>query len=122
MFQKVDYIMIIVSDMKRSVEFYRDIIGLQVKFESPEWTEFLTGETTLALHGGGEGGERLRGKKRAGKCTIGFNVENVDQTFTELKALGVSFIMEPQAREGEPIKLAVAVDPDGFEITFAQNV
>ena len=122
MFQQVDYIIIIVSNMKRSIEFYRDILGLQLKFESPEWTEFVTGTTTLALHGGGEGGERLRGKKRAGKCTIGFNVENLDQTCADLKSRGVSFITEPQLREGENIRLAVAVDPDGFEITFAQNV
>jgi lactoylglutathione lyase len=122
MFQQVDYIMIIVSDMKRSVEFYRDTLGLQLKFESPEWTEFLTGSTTLALHGGGERGERLQGKKRAGTCSIGFNVENLDQTFEQLQTRGIHFMMAPQAREGESIKLAVALDPDGLEITFAQKV
>jgi lactoylglutathione lyase len=122
MFQQVDYIMIIVSDMTRSVEFYRAKLGLQLKFESPEWTEFLTGSTTLALHGGGETGERLHGKKRAGTCSIGFNVENLDQTFEQLKSRGVNFVMAPQAREGEGIKLAVALDPDGLEISFAQNV
>jgi lactoylglutathione lyase len=122
MFQQVDYIMIIVSDMKRSVEFYRDKLGLQLKFESPEWTEFITGATTLALHGGGERGERLQGKKRAGTCSIGFNTENLDQTVAELKLRGIHFVMEPQAREGERIKLAVALDPDGLEISFAQNI
>jgi catechol 2,3-dioxygenase-like lactoylglutathione lyase family enzyme len=121
MFQKVDYIMIIVSDMKRSVEFYRDKLGLQLKFESPEWTEFITGDTTLALHGGGERGERLQGKKRAGTCSVGFNVENLDQTYEQLKSRGVHFMMAPQAREGEGIKLAVALDPDGLEISFAQS-
>jgi lactoylglutathione lyase len=122
MFQQVDYIMIIVSDMKRSVEFYRDKLGLQLKFESPEWTEFITGATTLALHGGGERSERLHGKKRSGTCSIGFNVENVDQAYEQLKARGIQFVMPPQAREGERIKLAVALDPDGLEISFAQNV
>lgn len=122
MFQKIDYVMVVVTDMARSVEFYRDKLGLKLKFDSPEWTEFETGATTLALHGGGESGERLRGKKRAGKCTIGFNVENLDQAYNELKSRGVTFIMEPQAREGEGIRLAVAVDPDGLEITLAQNV
>lgn len=122
MFQQVDYIMIIVSDMKRSIEFYRDKLGLQLKFESPEWTEFLTGTTTLALHGGGERGERLQGKKHSGTCSIGFNVENIDQTVQQLKARGIDFVMPPQAREGEGIKLAVALDPDGLEISFAQNV
>ena len=122
MFQKIDYVMVIVTDMARSVEFYRDKLGLKLKFDSPEWTEFVTGATTLALHGGGESGERLRGKKRAGKCTIGFNVENLDQAYNELKSRGVTFIMEPQVREGEGIRVAVAVDPDGLEITLAQNV
>ena len=53
MFKQLDYTMVIVSDMPRSVEFYRDKLGLPLKFESPEWTEFVTGTTTLALHGGG---------------------------------------------------------------------
>jgi catechol 2,3-dioxygenase-like lactoylglutathione lyase family enzyme len=50
MFNKVDYIMVNVSDMSRSVAFYRDILGLSLKFESPGWSEFHTGATTLALH------------------------------------------------------------------------
>ena len=53
MFNEVQYIMVTVSDMNRSVEFYRDKLGLRLKFESPGWTEFLTGTSTLALHGGG---------------------------------------------------------------------
>src|SRR5262245_11176016 len=122
MFQTVDYIMIIVSDMARSVEFYLDKLGLQLKLESQEWTEFLSGDTTLAFHGGGRDGERLHGKKRAGTCSIGFNVENLDQAYEQLKARGVQFVMAPQAREGEGIKLAVALDPDGLEISFGQNV
>ena len=50
MFSKVDYVMVNVSDMSRSVAFYRDILGLPLKFQSPEWSEFQTGATTLALH------------------------------------------------------------------------
>ena len=121
MFEHVDYIMITISDMARSIEFYRDKLGLSLKFDSPEWTEFLTGTTTLALHGGGVGhGERLRGKQKAGTCTVGFNVTNLDETYAELKSRGISFVMEPQAREGEGIRLAVALDPDGLEISFVQ--
>ena len=43
MFKQIDYTMIIVSDMQRSVEFYRDKLGIPLKFQSPEWTEFATG-------------------------------------------------------------------------------
>lgn len=53
MFKQIDYAMVIVSDMTRWIEFYRDKLGIPLKFESPDWTEFQTGATTLALHGGG---------------------------------------------------------------------
>lgn len=39
-----------VADMEKAVKFHHDVLGLKVKFESPGWSEFVTGETTLALH------------------------------------------------------------------------
>lgn len=125
MFTQIDYTMIIVSDMDRSIEFYRDKLGIPMKFQSPEWTEFQTGATTLALHGGGvRQQQRPDGdpSKQAGTCSIGFNCENVDKTFEELKAKGVFFVMPPTQREGEGIRLAVAIDPDGLPISFAQMI
>ena len=32
--------------MDKALKFYRDVLGLKVKFESPGWSEFVTGETT----------------------------------------------------------------------------
>src|SRR6476659_3896224 len=125
MFKQLDYTMIIVSDMKRSVEFYRDKLGIPLKFESPEWTEFATGTTTLALHGGGvarEYHDTGDQSKVAGACSIGFNVNDVDKTYEELKAKGIKFVMPPTQREGEGIRLAVAIDPDGLPVSFAQMI
>jgi len=125
MFNQIDYTMIIVSDMQRSVEFYRDKIGIPLKFQSPDWTEFATGATTLALHGGGtpkEYQDTGDQSKTAGTCSIGFNVSDVDKTYEELKAKGILFVMPPTQREGEGIKLTVCLDPDGLPISFAQMV
>jgi len=125
MFQHLDYTMIVVSDMNRSVEFYRDKLGIPLKFQSPEWTEFATGTTTLALHGGGvpaEGPPPGDPSKRAGACSIGFNVQDVDKTYEQLKAKGITFVMPPTQREGEGIRLAVAIDPDGLPVSFAQLI
>ena len=125
MFNQIDYTMVIVSDMNRSVEFYRDKLGIPLKFQSPDWTEFQTGTTTLALHGGGvkrdlsAAGDQ---SKNAGTCSIGFNVDDVDKTYEELKAKGIFFVMPPTQREGEGIKLTVCVDPDGLPISFAQMI
>ena len=125
MFKQIDYTMVIVSDMKRSVQFYRDTLGIPLKFESPDWTEFETGTTTFALHGGGvqrqyqDTGDQ---SKTAGACSIGFNVDDVDKTYDDLKAKGVVFVMPPAQREGEGIRLAVGLDPDGLPISFAQMI
>ena len=125
MFTQIDYTMVVVSEMARSVAFYRDILGIPLKFESPDWSEFMTGVTTLALHGGGLAPDPLakgNGDKYAGTCSIGFNVEDVDKTYEELKAKGARFVMPPTQREGEGIKLAVCIDPDGLPIAFAQQI
>jgi lactoylglutathione lyase len=124
MFKQIDYTMVIVSDMERSIEFYRDKLGIPLKFQSPDWTEFLTGTTTLALHGGGVPQSPRAGSadKDAGTCSIGFNVEDVDKTYEELRAKGINFVMPPTQREGEGIKLAVCVDPDGLPVSFAQLI
>jgi catechol 2,3-dioxygenase-like lactoylglutathione lyase family enzyme len=56
------YVIKFVSDMSKAVKFYRDVVGLQLKFESPGWSEFMTGETTrLAKDDRIERVPRLRG-------------------------------------------------------------
>jgi lactoylglutathione lyase len=125
MFKQIDYTMVVVSDMDKSVEFYRDKLGLPLKFQSPDWTEFKTGTTTLALHGGGiprTGPPDGDPSKQAGACSIGFNDENVDDTYAQLQAKGIRFVMPPTQRDGEGIRLAVAIDPDGLPISFAQLI
>ena len=124
MFKQIDYTMVIVSDMARSVEFYRDKLGIPLKFESPEWTEFQTGTTTLALHGGGirlNRREVARIKMPAPVRSVS-TFQDLDKTYEELKAKGINFVMPPTEREGEGIKLAVCVDPDGLPVSFAQMI
>jgi lactoylglutathione lyase len=121
-FNKIDYVMINVSNMARSVAFYKDKLGIPMKFGTPEWTEFQTGTTTLALHGGGKPQETTKepGTHYAGVCSIGFNVDNLELAYEQLQAKGVEFVMPPTERPGEGIKLAVAIDPDGLAISFGQ--
>ena len=123
MFSKVDYIKVNVSDMSRSVAFYRDMLGLPLKFESPGWSEFQTGATTLALHlirarGGGEGGAPA--EPLAGTCSIGISVEDLAATHRELAARGAHFVLAPTEQVNEGIRLAVCIDPDGLSISFAE--
>ena len=123
MFSKVDYVMVIVSDMGRSVAFYRDTLGLGLKFESPGWSEFETGTTTLALHAGtrAAGSEaKTQAGPVAGTCSLGFSVPNLNTTYAELRERGARFVMPPTEQANEGIRLAVCIDPDGLAISFAE--
>lgn len=121
---KLGIVMIVVSDMERSVAFYRDTLGLPLRFQSPEWSEFATESVTLALHGGGAPptGAPAGGPPAAGTVSTGWSVADLDAVYQELCAKGVRFVMEPTAREGEGIRLAVFLDPDGCALSLAQPV
>jgi lactoylglutathione lyase len=125
MFSKVDYVIVNVSDMSRSVAFYRDTLGLALKFESPGWSEFETGGTTLALHAAaaaaaGKGASAA--KPAAGTCSLGFSVQNLNSTFAELSERGAHFVLPPTEQANEGIRLAVCIDPDGLAISFAEPI
>jgi len=120
---KVDYVMVNVSDMRCSVAFYRDTIGLRLKFESPGWSEFETGATTLALHSAARaaGSEvATQAGPVAGTCSLGFSVPDLNSTYTELCERGARFVMPPTEQPNEGILLAVCIDPDGLAISFAE--
>lgn len=94
-----------VGDMDRAVKFHRDVLGLALKFESPGWSEFSTGETTLALHPASE-------KNPAGKVELGFTVPDVEAFYRNMSAKGVLFSMVPKKQDFGGV-LAQFVDSEG---------
>lgn len=116
MLNKLDYVILFVSNMKESTKFYRDILQLPMKSESEISTEFLHGETMLALHSQTEG-QNLDKNPKTG-VTIGFVVNNIDSLCDELKGKGVKFLEGPKDEEFG--RHAVIVDPDGYAISLAQ--
>jgi catechol 2,3-dioxygenase-like lactoylglutathione lyase family enzyme len=99
--------------MKRSVAFYRDTLGLPLKLESPDWTEFNLSGAALALHSEGE-----QKQAKPGGITFGFFVDHIEEVYEALKAKGVRFVKPPAAEEFGA-KLAVFLDPDGYPISLS---
>jgi lactoylglutathione lyase len=108
---KLTYAIKYVEDMNRAVKFYRDELGLPLKFESPEWSEFATGETTLALHPASK-------KHAAGSVEVGFTVPDVEKFHREMSAKGVNFSMAPTKQDFGGV-LAQFVDSEGGHCSVA---
>lgn len=102
---KLTYAIKYVADMNRAVKFYREVLGLQLKFESPEWSEFVTGETTLALH-------PATAKHSPGAVELGFTVTDIKNSYQDLSAKGVRFTMPPTKQDFGSV-LARFVDSEG---------
>ncbi len=119
--KKLDYTIVFVSDMKRSVEFYRDLLGLPLKFEAPHWTEFSTEGTILALHPADSiTPERsASGHSPAGSCHPGFVVEDLDAFHQKMQTKGVKCIQPPRMEEFGG-RLALYADPDGLPLSVAE--
>lgn len=110
MAMKLAYAIHFVDDMNRAVAFYRDTIGLPLKFSSPEWTEFATGSTTLALHAASK-------ENPAGTTHLGLHADDIAGAHRQLKSIGVRFTREPTPEHG--ITLAEFVDPDGARVSLS---
>ncbi len=118
---QIDYAIVFVSDMARSVAFYRDVIGVPLRFETPGWSEFATEGATLALHASEDPIARRDDPHRmpAGRCRTGFSVPDVDIFHRRMRDHGVTVIQEPTPVHG--VRIAQYLDPDGLVISVAQG-
>ncbi|MGE0825262.1 MAG: VOC family protein [Candidatus Binatia bacterium] len=138
---------ITVSDMDRAVRFYRDTLGLtmvgDVTFAGDE-ADTLTGEQQVKLRavyfrspddqkgapiellhfvepqGGGKPYERLT---NPGITEVAFWVKDIEETYADLRAKGVSFYSAPQLFEldGYRVKAVYFRDPDGTTLELIQR-
>jgi lactoylglutathione lyase len=111
---RINYSIILVSEMGRSVAFYRDVVGIPLKFESPGWTEFVTEGATLALHKSDAPApvKGTHGAEHAGQCRAGFQVPNFDEFHKRMAEHNVPCVQEPTETFG--VRIAQYVDPDGL--------
>lgn len=107
---RLNYAIKFVSDMDAATAFYRDTLGLTVRFQSPFWTEFETGETTLALHPASDANPE-------GTVQLGLGTEDLDGFHAAGQANGLTFTSPPTDVHGT--RVARFLDPDGAEISIS---
>jgi lactoylglutathione lyase len=106
--------------MQRAIRFYRDGLGLPLRFESPGWTEFATGSCNLALHKAAEESVTPAGPDHfpAGHCHVGFTVTDLDEFHDRMRKLNTKCLQEPKTTDFG--RLAVYADPDGLPVSVMQ--
>lgn len=118
---RVGHAIVFVSDMARSVAFYRDVIGLPLRFESPHWTEFATEGATLALHAsdGTPADANAPRRNPAGRCRPGLSVPDLGAFHARMVERSVPCIQPPTNEFGA--RLAQYADPDGLAISVSEE-
>ena len=107
---KFTYAIKFVADMDAAVAFYRDTLGLTVRFASPFWSEFETGDVTLALHPASE-------TNPAGRVQIGFSVPDLPAIHAARAEAGLTFTDPPREEHGT--LLSRILDSEGAEISLS---
>jgi lactoylglutathione lyase len=114
-FRKVGAVILLVSNMERSIKFYSEILELPIKTRSKDWTEFFNNNTVLALH---PAPKKINAPKTGSGTLVGFEVTDLDLTIKKLKEKRVKFFKRPKE---EPFgKHAIIQDPDGHLISIAE--
>ncbi len=110
---QISVVMLGVHDVKRSLGFYRDKLGLEVQREIPGFAFVNADAITLCLS---EPAAKLRGQV-AGAGEIVFSVEDVTTAYQALRGKGVQFTHEP--RNVTPATwVANFDDPDGNHLSI----
>ena len=109
----ISHLMLGVSDLERSLSFYRDKLGLTMTRQLAGFAFLDGGGVTLALskdiwtHLG----------KSAGASQVVFGVPSVKSSYAELRTKGVEFMGEPRNADGTNW-VANFRDPDGHLLSI----
>jgi lactoylglutathione lyase len=116
------WVTINVANMEKSLNFYRDVVGLSVdrsmKPSANMEIAFLgKGETKVELIFDAKSDKRNYGDD----ISLGFEVESVDKTMESLKKRNIKIHSGPH-QPNPMIKFFYVLDPDGLKVQFVENI
>jgi predicted enzyme related to lactoylglutathione lyase len=106
--KKISVVLIGVTDMERTVSFYRDVLGLPLKFQTDEYTEFGTHGAVLALE--------KREEVVANGPAFTFPTTDIEQDRKELEKAGVKFWKELREEDFGWVMMAHDSEGNIFEV------
>ena len=119
MLNKIEGITLLVSDIKRSVEFYRDVLNLRVNQESEDKIEFSkkgSTNTKLIIELDKTGSNQ----NNKNSVIITFSVMDLNTLYDNLVQRKVDF--HKKLSDDETGKNTIIRDPDGYLISLTEPV
>lgn len=118
---KLCWVTLHVKDMKKSVEFYEEVVGLEVqrKFSIGDGKHFTflgNGETEIELIQD----DKDQNINMGTSLSFGFEVKNVDEKIKFIKEKGLE-VYEGPISPNPSIVFFYVLDPDGLKIQFVEN-
>jgi catechol 2,3-dioxygenase-like lactoylglutathione lyase family enzyme len=106
-----------VSDLERSIEWYREALGFELvyKLDQHGWCEVRTPWEGITI------GLGQTEEQKIGGTTPTFGVKDIDAARRHLESLGVGFDGDTYEIEGM-VKLTTFYDPDGNPFMLAQSL
>jgi lactoylglutathione lyase len=128
---RVAYVILYVDDLDRSVRFYRDVIGVALRFADDGFAEFDTRGTRFGLFPRSRLADLLGGAAVSGPTggpdvprpggEVCFMVPDVDRHAERLRAAGAEVLSGPMDRSWGHRTLHLR-DPDGHVVELAQEI
>jgi lactoylglutathione lyase len=120
---------LVVRDVARSMEFYRNVLGFQTSITVPEQGPYVFGAVTngsveiffndqkAVL----EEYPALGSKPIGGSLTLFIEIEGVEELFRKVQQHGVKITM-PMKDQFYGMREFAMADPEGWVITFAERI
>jgi len=120
---------LLVRDVGASLAFYRDVLGLEVVTTVPPdkppfifvWLQ--RGDVSIFINDAATAGDEykaLKGRPLGGSFTIYVTIEGVDEYFAAVSPRAI--VEAPLELKPYGMKEFAVVDPDGYVLTFAQEM
>lgn len=117
--KKVGNVILAVTDIDKSIEFYHEIIGLPIKNQRRSWVDLGTSGALLSLHPASLTAQHI-GSSIENGITIGFLVGDVKSAVEELRAKGVR-IHRDIIKKDAGLNVVI-LDPDDYLISLFEPV
>lgn len=135
---------IVVTDIEKSLHFYKDLLGLKIKRDMLEQGKFVDdilglknvkvrtikmladeGNTLVELLWyQSHKGKQIKNKKifGIGPSHLALTVDNLENLYQKLKLEGVKFNCPPQISPDGKAKVAFCYDPDGVPLELVEEL